>query len=100
MSPAPKYSGPERRAHDREELMSKPISLVDSQRIAALIAEVAAIHRDNERRDKAVEDVATDVKTLLALANQSKGGIWVGMSIASVIGSIMTWAATHLVFRG
>jgi len=36
-----------------------------------------------------------DIKTLLALANQSKGGFWMGMTIASIAGGFLTWAAQH-----
>lgn len=32
-----------------------------------------------------------DIKQLLAMANQSKGGLWAGMAIASFIGGIVTY---------
>lgn len=32
-----------------------------------------------------------DLKELLALANKSKGGFWVGMAIASFIGGIVAF---------
>lgn len=38
-----------------------------------------------------------DIKTLLALANQSKGGFWMGMAIASFAGGVITWVANHLI---
>jgi len=63
------------------------------------MAEIEAIHRENARRDKIVESVARDVKELLALANKSTGGLWVGMSIAGLLGSAITFAATHLLGR-
>ena len=37
-----------------------------------------------------VESMESDIKTLLALANQSKGGFWIGMTIAAVLGGILT----------
>ena len=37
-----------------------------------------------------VESMESDIKTLLALANQSKGGFWMGMTIASVLGGLLT----------
>ena len=37
-----------------------------------------------------VESMETDIKALLALANQSKGGFWMGMTIASVLGGLLT----------
>ena len=63
--------------------------------IASLSAEIAAIHRENRRRDDVIADLASDVKELLALANRSKGGLWTGMALASLFGSILTWVATH-----
>lgn len=42
-----------------------------------------------------VEGMDADIKTLLALANQSKGGFWMGMTIASLAGGFVTWLAQH-----
>lgn len=42
-----------------------------------------------------VESMETDIKELLALANKSKGGFWMGMTIASVAGGFLTWLLTH-----
>lgn len=41
-----------------------------------------------------VESMDADIKTLLALANQSKGGFWMGMAIASLVGGVVTWLTT------
>ena len=71
----------------------------DTQKIATLLAEVDAIHRENAARDIVIRGMAADIKALLALANQSRGGFWVGMSVASVIGSILTYLATHTLFK-
>jgi hypothetical protein len=38
-----------------------------------------------------LDDIKKDVKCLLALANKSKGGFWMGMTIASVAGGIFTF---------
>ena len=35
-----------------------------------------------------VADLRTDVKSLLELANKSKGGFWMGMTIASAVGGM------------
>lgn len=35
-----------------------------------------------------VADLRADVKSLLELANKSKGGFWMGMSIASAVGGV------------
>jgi len=36
-------------------------------------------------------EMERDIKELLALANKSKGGFWVGMAIASFIGGIIAF---------
>jgi hypothetical protein len=36
-----------------------------------------------------------DIKELLALANKSKGGFWMGMTIASIAGGFLTWLLTY-----
>lgn len=43
-----------------------------------------------------VDALEADIKTLLELANKSKGGFWMGMTIASFAGAIVSWIATHL----
>ena len=42
-----------------------------------------------------VNSMDADIKTLLALANQSKVGFWMGMTIASIVGGILAWFAQH-----
>lgn len=38
-----------------------------------------------------VDAMDRDIKTLLAMANQSKGGLWAGMAIASFMGGLVTY---------
>jgi hypothetical protein len=42
-----------------------------------------------------VESMEIDIKELLALANKSKGGFWMGMTIASIAGGLLTWLLTY-----
>jgi hypothetical protein len=42
-----------------------------------------------------VESMELDIKELLALANKSKGGFWMGMTIASIAGGFLTWLLTY-----
>jgi hypothetical protein len=42
-----------------------------------------------------VATLQSDVKELLALANKGKGGFWMGMTIASMLGGLVSWIATH-----
>ena len=37
-----------------------------------------------------VESMESDLKELLALANKSKGGFWMGMTIAAILGGVLT----------
>jgi hypothetical protein len=41
----------------------------------------------------------TDIKSLLELANKSKGGFWAGMAIASAIGGFITFVTNHWLGR-
>lgn len=43
-----------------------------------------------------VDSMDADIKKLLALANQSKGGFWMGMTIASLFGGILTFVGERL----
>lgn len=63
---------------------------IDPVQYGRLIAEVETL------KDK-VEGMDKDIKQLLALANQSKGGFWAGMAIASGLGAIVSWLAQHWV---
>jgi hypothetical protein len=42
-----------------------------------------------------VDSMDSDIKELLALANKSKGGFWMGMTIASMAGGFITWVVSH-----
>lgn len=43
-----------------------------------------------EHLQKGQDELNKDMKEMLALANQSRGGFWVGMSIAAFIGGIVS----------
>jgi hypothetical protein len=43
-----------------------------------------------------VTQLSTDVKSLLELANKGKGGFWMGMTIASFMGGVITFVADRL----
>lgn len=67
--------------------MSEPIDPVE---YGKLLAKVEAL-------ELKIVNMDSDIKQLLALANQSKGGFWMGMAIASAAGGFITWAANHLI---
>jgi len=56
---------------------------IDPRDFGKLEAEVEAL-------SKQVTALSNDVKSLLELANKSKGGFWMGMAIASAAGGAMT----------
>lgn len=67
--------------------MTNPI---DPREFGRLEAEVDSLKKE-------VGLLREDIKSLLELANKSKGGFWVGMGVASVIGGIMSWVIEKLV---
>jgi hypothetical protein len=46
-----------------------------------------------------VSALRDDVKKLLAMANKSKGGFWVGMAIASAISGAAAFFLDRILFR-
>lgn len=61
---------------------------MDQLQFGKLQAEVEQLKAD-------MTTLKNDVKELLALANKSKGGFWMGMTIASGIGGFVSWIASH-----
>jgi len=43
-----------------------------------------------------VDSMDRDIKELLELANKSKGGFWMGMTIASIVGGFITYITSFL----
>lgn len=52
-----------------------------------------------DQLERELSEARSDLKTLLALANQSRGGLWVGMTIAATAGGIITWVVEKLLLR-
>lgn len=69
------------------------MSEIDPREFGKLEAQVEALNVE-------VHALRDDVKTLLELANKSKGGFWMGMTIASTLGGILTFVADRLFFKG
>jgi hypothetical protein len=65
---------------------------IDPREFGKLEAQVEALQGE-------VHAMRNDIKTLLELANKSKGGFWVGMAIASLIGGIIAFVADRLVLK-
>jgi hypothetical protein len=65
------------------------MSDVDARDFGRLEAQVESLHGQ-------VTQLSNDVKALLELANKSKGGFWMGMTIASIAGGVFTFVADRL----
>lgn len=57
---------------------------VSAREFGRLEAQVEALQKE-------VHSLSRDVKCLLELANKSKGGFWMGMTIASLVGGGITF---------
>lgn len=62
---------------------------IDPVKFGLLIGQVKTL-------EDQVSDLQKDVKELLELANKSKGGFWMGMTIASGVGGLISWVIGHL----
>jgi len=60
------------------------MSDIDARDFGRLEAQVESLQFE-------VHQLAKDVKSLLELANKSKGGFWMGMTMASIIGGFITF---------
>ena len=65
------------------------MSEVDARDFGKLEAQVEALQKE-------MHTLSADVKALLELANKGKGGFWMGMTIASFMGGIVTFLADRL----
>ena len=65
------------------------MSEVDARDFGKLEAQVEALQKE-------VHTLSTDVKALLELANKSKGGFWMGMTIASAVGGFITFVVDRV----
>lgn len=65
------------------------MSDIDARDFGKIEAQVEALQTE-------VHQLANDVKALLELANKSKGGFWMGMTIASMAGGVITFVAGRL----
>jgi hypothetical protein len=44
-----------------------------------------------QNMDKKIDKMESQIEELLELANKGKGGFWMGMTIASMIGGVIAW---------
>ena len=65
------------------------MSDIDARDFGKLEAQVEALQKE-------MHLLSADVKSLLELANKGKGGFWMGMTIASFMGGVITFVADRL----
>jgi len=65
------------------------MSDIDAREFGKLEAQVEALQKE-------MHSLSVDVKALLELANKGKGGFWMGMTIASFMGGIVTFIADRV----
>jgi len=65
------------------------MSEIDPREFGKLEAQVEALQAE-------VSAMRDDIKALLEMANRSKGGFFVGMAIASLIGGFISFVATKV----
>jgi len=65
------------------------MSEIDARDFGRLEAQVELLQGE-------VTELSKDVKCLLELANQSKGGFWMGMAIASTMGGLISFVGSKL----
>ena len=61
---------------------------VDLYKYGKLVAQVEAM-------EKKIDKLEVGMEELLELANKSKGGFWMGMTIASGVGGLITYITSH-----
>jgi hypothetical protein len=66
------------------------MSEIDPREFGKLEAQVEALQTE-------VSGLREDIKLLLEMANKSKGGFFVGMAIASLVGGIISFVATKVI---
>lgn len=49
-----------------------------------------------QQMDKKIDKMENQIEQLLELANKSKGGFWMGMTIASSVGAFAAWMIAQI----
>jgi len=60
---------------------------------------VGVMWQKMETMEREVSELRDDVKTLLALANKSKGGLWAGMIVVSAISSLVGFLSHYFAVK-
>ena len=71
--------------------MDKPE--IDPVKYGALYQKVQDYERRFDEMSAKIDKMETSIETLVALANQGRGGFWMGMVIVSAVGSLIGYFA-------
>jgi hypothetical protein len=74
-------------------------SEIDPVKYGVLWQKVQDYERRFDEMSIKIDKLETSIEQLVALANQSKGGFWMGMAVVSAISSIIGWLS-HWFSRG
>lgn len=74
--------------------MDKPE--IDPVRYGVLWQKVQDYERRFDDMSAKIDKMETSIETLVAMANQGRGGFWVGMAVVSAISSVMGYVS-HLI---
>ena len=72
---------------------------IDPVKYGVLWQKVQDYERRFDEMSIKIDKLETSIEQLVALANQSKGGFWMGMAVVSAISSIIGWLS-HWFSRG
>jgi hypothetical protein len=68
---------------------------IDPVKYGAMWQKVQDYERRFEVIDKKLDKMEQQLEDLIAMANKGKGGFWVGMTIASMVGAAISWVTSH-----
>ena len=68
---------------------------IDPVKYGAMWQKVQDYERRFEVIDKKLDKMEQQLEDLIAMANKGKGGFWVGMTIASMVGAAISWITSH-----
>ncbi|KVG33879.1 hypothetical protein [Burkholderia diffusa] len=52
-----------------------------------------------DEQDRQIAEMRADIKRLLAMANQGKGGLFTLTTIGAIVGGTLTWFVQHMFQR-
>jgi hypothetical protein len=66
---------------------------IDPVRYGVLWQKVQDYERRFDEMSAKIDKMETSIETLVAMANQGRGGFWVGMAVVSAISSLMGYVS-------